>query len=77
MLEIEPCGHLGSITPRKRGSYHHDDMGNLYRSAEDSYYDAHMGYYFTPSRLIELKPGCVRRSHAHRPQGCICAALTA
>ncbi len=33
MLEIEPCGHLGSCTPRKAGSYWHDEEGNLYRSA--------------------------------------------
>jgi hypothetical protein len=73
MKEIEPCGDLGSSTPRKAGSFHRDGAGNLYRSAEDSYFDEGMSYYFTPSRLVELAPGCVERSHAGRGQGCICA----
>jgi hypothetical protein len=72
MKEIEPCGDLGSPSPRKAGSLHRDGTGNLYRSAEDSYYDAQMDYYFTPSRLVELAPGCVERSHAHQGRGCIC-----
>ncbi len=72
MQEIEPCGDLGSSTPRTVGSYYHDGTGNLYRSAEDSYFDERMGCYFTPSRLVELAPGCVERSHADRSRGCIC-----